>query len=315
MTTKDDRPANHLNAAATGPAFHVQGTRVELLLLKSCLAAWLDEATDTDYERSSTVGDIIEGQQVGVWEIALDAPVGYLSAALAEAEAGKVAVLEGEVERLRERVTALQNDHLRAIRAGRELRATDEHAGVMAVLVARTAYSVERNDALWVNPFEAQHLLAALRHLAAAQAERELGSEESISKFILELVAIIGRRDIQEMRHALERSSKISLEHVSGKIRTEYGLVISDLFAALATAQAGQAATWNAAPLGRWLHEKSSRSYDGLGIALVQTSTGPLYENDQVMVYRGPSGAWFVRRLGTDFRARFALVPTDEASQ
>jgi len=89
--------------------------------------------------------------------LALRAAESARLAAEARAEA-----LEKEVERLRERVTTLQNDHLRAIRAGRELRETDEHAGVMAVLAARTAHSVEGDDALWVNPYEAQHLLAAL---------------------------------------------------------------------------------------------------------------------------------------------------------
>ncbi len=112
-------------------------------------------------EKSDFVSFAIEARH---WEARATSAEAALTLALARAEAA-----EKEVERLK-------FDHLRDIRAARELRGTDEHAGVMGVLRARLAHSVERNDALWVNPYEAPHLLAP----APAEAEQQQGNEEGI---------------------------------------------------------------------------------------------------------------------------------------
>ncbi len=57
---------------------HVQGTREELTLLKSALAAWLDEAEDRDYERAAQIGE--KGYLIGVWEVQKTAPKHHLAA-------------------------------------------------------------------------------------------------------------------------------------------------------------------------------------------------------------------------------------------
>ena len=118
-----------------------------LLLLAEYVEAMCDEGADAYLSLSRA--------------FELEAKLRAFSPAALRAQAAAEAELRGKLEAAEAELERLRVDHLRDIRAARELRATDEHAAVMGVLRARLAHSSERGDALWVNPFEVPHLLAA----------------------------------------------------------------------------------------------------------------------------------------------------------
>lgn len=58
-------------------------------------------------------------------------------------------------------------------------------------------------------------------------------------------------------------------------------------------------------------HLKRGTEYQALGTATAQASTGPIADNDEVVIYRGLDGRRWVRKRSEFTPDRFALVVED----